>query len=241
MSGRARAWPRLLRLLCTDAATPLLLRLKCLVLPDNWENTDRFNRPYDAFLRRLSALPSPAALQKLWGMSDVSHRAAGLLSVFSLPHLTQLDLGGSVRRAKFSAFASRLHSAPPSLVLLLLPKIQQEPDDGERDEATVAEDAAVVCRASRALLSRLTSLRRLYCDVDMAGGQAAVSGSPSDDDEAGGCSGSLYSLTVRHDHQQPARFPVIPALSSLCSLSWTSICLCRTRSWSCCCLPAHSC
>ena len=40
------------------------------------------------FLCRLSSLPAPPALQQFTGVPTVRHSAAGLLSIFSLPHLT---------------------------------------------------------------------------------------------------------------------------------------------------------
>jgi hypothetical protein len=216
MNGSVEAWPQLLQLLCADVATPLLLRLKSLVLPINDEDED-MDGLHDALLCRLSSLPSPPALQRFSGISYVTHRAAGLLSILSQPHLTQLDLLGFVRRADLSAFASRFNSAPlPLLSLVVLPRIQLEPDDGDRDEAAVAEDAAAVCSAARTLLSSLTSLRQLLCGAEMAGGVGALPGSLPDH-RAGGCSGSLYSLTVRDDLYfqigQPSRFPFTSPLS----------------------------
>ena len=192
LSGRRHAWPGLLSLLCADAAIPLLLRLKTLVLPyaPGDGNQDEL---HDAFLCRLSSLPAPAALEHFSGAPNVSYRAAGLLSVFSLPHLMTLGLPGTTRRSQFAAFVSSLRTAPAALDSLLLPNIQSEPDDGAREEAAVQEDAAAVANAARTLLSRFTALRRLCCDGETASGAAAVSGSrPSDG--ASGCSGSLYTL-----------------------------------------------
>ena len=73
------AWPELLPQLCSEAATPLLLRLQTLKLSEEYnDEDDSVDEPYDAFLRRLGALPAPPALQHFSGM-DVKHRAAGLL------------------------------------------------------------------------------------------------------------------------------------------------------------------
>jgi hypothetical protein len=55
-------WPQLLQLLCTDAATPLLLRLKVLRLLLE-RGSDNQDGPHDALLCRLGALPSPPVLQ----------------------------------------------------------------------------------------------------------------------------------------------------------------------------------
>ena len=189
-------WPSLLRLLCADAATPLLLRLRTLVLPPHWdEDNESMNALHDAFLCRLSSLPSPPALEHFSGAQCVRHRAAGLLSVFSLPHLTRLDVGGSVRRTDLSTFTSGFTSAPSApLISLVLPEICTEPEDGDRDEAAVREDALAVDGAARTLLSRLTSLRRLHCFAQMASGVVAAPDSLSAD--LSGCSGSLYGLTM---------------------------------------------
>jgi hypothetical protein len=116
-----KSWPQLLPLLCTDAATPLLLRLQSLALPQNWGgiNTDR---EHDAFLCRLSSLPAPPALQRFTAAS-VTYRAAGLLSIFSLPHLTQLILPGDLRHTVLHSFISRFTSAPAPLFSLVFPSI----------------------------------------------------------------------------------------------------------------------
>ena len=187
-------WPKLLPLLCSDAATPLLLRLKSLVLPiyHDGEDDDRFDVQHDAFLCRLSSLPAPPALQNFSGM-DVKHRAAGLVSVFSLPHLTQLNLEGEVQETELCAFASSFVSSPAPLVSLLLPYIKPEPEDDGKDEAVLAE--AAVCTAMRPLLSRLTVLRCLSCAAaELDGATCFIDSLPSDG--VSGCCASLYSLTV---------------------------------------------
>ena len=185
-------WPELLPLLCSDAATPLLLRLQSLVLPGDTENDGRFDEQHDAFLCRLSSLPAPPALQRFSGM-NVKHRAAGLVSLFSLLYLTQLNLEGEVRETELCAFASSSPASPAPLVSLLLPCIEPEPENEGEDEAVLAE--AAVCTAMRPLLSRLTALRCLSCAT--AGSEGAISfidSMPSDG--ASGCCASLYSLTV---------------------------------------------
>ena len=96
MSTAMDAGRQLLELLCTDAATPLLLRLRSLVLPAS-VGDGSMDEPCDAFLRRLSSLPAPLALQVFAGL-DAGYRAAGLLTVFSLPHLTVLRLEGKCER-----------------------------------------------------------------------------------------------------------------------------------------------
>ena len=199
-------WRQLLPLLCADAATPLLLRLRSLVLP-RVDSDDMFDEQHDAFLCRLSALPAPPALQRFSGM-NVSHRAAGLLSLFSLPHLTQLTLPGAVRPSQLSVFVSCFTFAPAPLVSLMLPCIQ--PEHGDEDEAALAEAAAAVCTSVRLLLSRLTALRRLSCATAMVDGATSFIDSMSGDGVSG-CSASLYSLIVRIG--RPSRCPFTARLS----------------------------
>ena len=103
---------------------------------------------------------------------------------------------GEVRRSELSAFASSFTSTPAPLVSLELPHIQPEPEDDEKDEAAVAEDAAVVRASARLLLSRLPTLRRLSCDAAMASGVISLPDSLSSDG-ASSCCASLYSLIVR--------------------------------------------
>ena len=117
---------------------------------------------HDAFLCRLSSLPSPPVLHH-FSAASVSHRAAGLLSVFSLTHLNLLDLKGTVRRSELTAFVLAFTSAPAPLVSLVLPKMQVEPGDDARAEAAVHDDAAAVCGALRPPLSRF-----LHCDASAA-------------------------------------------------------------------------
>ena len=202
LGGRADGWFQLLPLLCADAATPLLLRLRSLVLPSYPGGMDE---EYDAFLSRLSSLPAPPALQR-FSMSLCIYRAAGLLSVFSLPHLTHLDLHRYVRRSQLFPFISGFTSAPAPLVSLVLPDILCKPEVRGRGAATEYGDAAAVCRAVRQLLSRLTTLRRLSCDPRMANGLVAAPGSRPGDG-ASGCSSWLYSLTVRSSWPTPFHFP----------------------------------
>jgi hypothetical protein len=81
--GNSKAGPKLLQLLCADAASALLLLLKSLVLPaigdvnDNVDDGDRVDELHNAFLCRLSSLPSPPALQRFSGEVNRRHRAAG--------------------------------------------------------------------------------------------------------------------------------------------------------------------
>ena len=202
-------WPELLPLLCADAAIPLLLRLKSLVLPPH-SFSEGLEALYEAFLCRLSSLPASPALQHFSGM-HLRHRAAGLLSLFSLPHLRLLTLPGVVRRSELSAFASSFTCAPAPLVSLELPHIQPEPDD-EKDEAAVAEEAAAVRASARLLLSRLPSLRHLSCDAAMASGAISLPDSLSSDGTSG-CCASLYSLTVFKGYGRPSRCPFTARLS----------------------------
>ena len=211
-------WRQLLPLLCADAATPLLLRLQSLVLPfseDDSGNHGSFDEQHDAFLCRLSSLPAPPALQHFSGM-DVKHRAAGLLSLFSLPHLTQLNMPGEVRLSELSAFASSFTCAPAPLVSLMLPRIQPEPEHGDEDEAAVADAAEATFSAMRRLLSRLTALRDLTCDVDIFSGAAALSDSLASDG-ASGCCASLYRLRLNGTlsllpFAAPPSFPLLTEL-----------------------------
>ena len=196
-------WPHVLRLLCSDAATPLLLRLQTLVL-SRLDLRHGMDALYNVFLCRLSSLPASPALQRFHAVR-ATHRAAGLLSVFSLPHLTQLDLGGSVQRSEFCAFASSFTSASAPLVSLVFPNIVGEAHDRRRDKAAVAKDAAAVSRAARLLLSRFPALRELHCDNDMLSGVVALRGSLPGSTTSG-CSASLYRLAVV-DRVGPSPFP----------------------------------
>jgi hypothetical protein len=134
----------------------------------------------------------------------VSYRAAGLLSIFSLPRLTQLDLGryGTVWRRGLSTFSSTFTSPPAPLVSLQLPCIGRKAGDDE------AADAEAVRSETLMLLSRFPTLRRLSCYAEMASG--AVSRA---DDVSQGCSGSLYSLTVLVLDVRPAQFPFTAPLT----------------------------
>ena len=205
LAGSVNACPQLLPQLCSDAATPLLLRLQTLVLPCR-ERDHRLDALYDAFLCRLSSLPTPGALQRFRGVC-VWHRAAGLLSVFSLPHLTQLDLTGYVRRSELVHFAASFTSASAPLVSLKLPAVWSEADadDRDRDEADIAEDAAALSQAARLLLSRFPALRKLHCDIGVLSGAVALPDSLTGDTTSG-CSASLYRLVVV-DRVRPSPFP----------------------------------
>ena len=116
----------LLPSLCTDAATPLLLRLQSLSLPyssdDEYdeEDDDALAKQYDAFLCRLRSLPSPPALERFSAM-HLHLRDAGLLSLFSLPHLTQLHLRGYLPPCELSVVASGSAMFAAPLVSLTLP------------------------------------------------------------------------------------------------------------------------
>ena len=213
----SEACPQLLRLLCAESNTPLLLRLRSLFLPSHYVRRGDWDELHDALLRRLSSLPAPSALQHFSGLSRIRHRAAGLLSVFSLPCLTQLDLGGWVRPSEFATLISSFTSAPAPLVSLVMPCVRDQPDDDRRENAAVAADGAAVDSAMRLLLSRFTSLRQLQCHTEMADGAVALPGSrPGDHNN--GCSGSLYSLTVRHSPAShfpftaPVSFPQLTEL-----------------------------
>ena len=199
LGDSVQTWPQLLQLLCSDAATPLLLRLKSLMLPHEPYGDDSVDGSYDALLRRLSSLPAASVLQRFSGTVG-THSAAGLLSVFSLPRLRVLELGGMVRLQEFCALTSRFTSAPAPLVSLDLPDLLI-------DRAAEDEDALAVSNAVRQLLSRFTTLRRLRCDAAMASGAVALPGSLP----GSGCSRSLYSLSVtaRDDEGLP-RIPFTP-------------------------------
>ena len=202
-------WPQLLPLLCADAATPLLLRLQSLLLPP-YGRDDGMDELHNAFLCRLSALPAPPALQRFRGVA-VTHRAAGLRSLFSLPHLRRLDASGSVRTAELSAITSSFISAPAPLTSLVLPGLRSEPDGGGRNRAALLKAEAVAVRtAVQRLLSRFTTLRHLDCDAEMVTGAAALPDSRPGDGTSG-CSGSLYSLDLRS--REPSRCRFIAALS----------------------------
>ena len=128
------------------------------------------------------------------------YRPAGLLSVFSLPHLTLLNLDGDVRRSDFCAFASSFTSASGPLVSLNFPQIcpdaRDEADDSDReDQAAVAEEAAALCRAARRLLSRLPAVRDLHCDVGLISRALALPSSLRED-ASSGCCESLRRLTL---------------------------------------------
>ena len=205
-------WQQLPPLLCSDAATPLLLRLKTLLLPQRWE-TDNSDEAHDAFLCRLSSLPAPPALQHFSAVSHRTHRAGGLLSVFSLPHLTQLDLSGLLRQSELTVFSSSSISALAPLVSLVLPDLEPDPTVYNRDDAAAHANTEAMRKAVRLLLSRLTTLRRLSCDARAAGGVVALPNSRPGDGKSG-CSASLYSLTVRApSFPPPLRFPFTAPLS----------------------------
>ena len=159
---------QLLQLLCAESNTPLLLRLKSLILPGHSRKVGHWDELHDTFLCRLSSLPAPPALQQFTGVPTVRHSAAGLLSIFSLPRLTQLDLTGRVRCSELSAFISSFTSAPAPLVSLTMPGLLGELNDGGDDMAATPEDAGAACSAVRRLLSRFTELRHLRCDAHLA-------------------------------------------------------------------------
>jgi hypothetical protein len=133
--GGKEAWPLLLPLLCADAAALLLLRLKSLVLPQSIGYDDSTERLHNAFLWRLSSLSAPPALQHFSGVRDLSHCAASLLFVFSLPHLTGLRLEGYVQRSEFLDFTSSFTCPPAPLVSLVFPHILNERDDNRKGVA----------------------------------------------------------------------------------------------------------
>ena len=193
---RVEGWAQLLQLLCADAAIPLLLRLKALSLPSDCQYRHA-DRRYDAFLCRLSSLPSPPALQHFSGYS-LRYYAAGLLSLCSLPHLTSLQLKGWLQRSELSAFASSFTFAPAPLVSLAWPQIRTEPGDE--------------CGPMRPLLlSRFTGLRQLVCDAETSADadcqrlySLKVLGLPSP---------QLCPFTVPHPRFRLARLPFTPPLS----------------------------
>ena len=191
------ACPHLLRLLCADAATPLLLRLQTLLLP---QGTGGMDELYDTFLCKLSSLPAPSALQHLMGLSLAKLRAAGLLSVLSLPHLRLLSLGGCVRCSELRAVISCLPSSPAPLASLVFPEVLDDPGDFDYEHPQAAAEAATAAKisAARALLSRFPALRRLRCAAGIASAAVASPDSLPSDTERG-CSGSLYGLTVTSD------------------------------------------
>ena len=197
LAGNIEVWPELLPLLSADAAAPLLLRLQTLKLPDWCAGDGIVNGLHDALLRRLSSLPEPPALQHFSAVPSVRHRAAGLMSVFSLPHLRRLHLGGSWVRAELFALVSSFTSAPAPLVSLVLPALEDEPNYVSKDEAAQHEEAAVVSRAVQLLLSRFTALRELTCNAAMISGASKG---------ADGCSASLYRLRLDDDRPLRLRF-----------------------------------
>ena len=211
MRETTNACSQLLELLCAESNTPLLLRLKSLQLsPCNASENGRIDQPHNALLRRLSSLTAPPALQQFTGVPFVRHHAAGLLSVLSLPHLTQLELTGYVRCGELSACGSSFTSASAPLVSLTFPGLLGEPNaDGVYLTAT-PEDAEASCSAVRTLLSRFTELRGLRCDAHLVRGAVALPHSTADSGTSG-CSGSLYSLSVWHTHL--AVFPFAAPLS----------------------------
>ena len=215
-------WPQLLQLLCTDIATPLLLRLKSLVLPSDCDYGTMHNL-HDAFLCRLSSLPAPPALQHFSGVYE-HHFATGLLSVFSLPQLTELNLQGSVWPSELIAFASSFNSAPAPLVSLVLPIMDPEPEDDGDAVAHGPEKAADLIGAVRLLLSRFTALRHLSCDAETAGGIVGLPHSQAGDGTTG-CSASLYRLILRGSRilrlpfTAPLSFPLLTELEVTCSMT----------------------
>ena len=205
---------RLLSLLCAEAATPLLLRLKSLRLPREYDNSGLTNETYNALLCRLSSLPAPPALQHFSGLLCEKLSAAGLLSIFSLPHLTLLRLDtGLVQHSEFIAFTSGFTSAPAPLVSLVLPHTYIALHYG----AAVHESAEAVCSAAR-LLARFPALRYLSCDAELTSAAGAL---PDSLPGIGmtGCGGSLYSLTLRpygpsRFLSAPVSFPLLTELSA---------------------------
>jgi hypothetical protein len=79
---------------------------------------------------------------------------AGLLSVFSLPHLTQLTLKGCVQRRCFCAFISGLTSPLPPLVSLVMPTDQcslgGEFGEGSHSQEQLEADSGAAVRCSLA-------------------------------------------------------------------------------------------
>ena len=188
-------YSHLLSLLCAEAATPLLLRLKSLRLPREYDNSGLTNETYNALLCRLSSLPAPPALQHFSGLLCEKPSAAGLLSIFSLPHLTTLELHGRVQHSEFIAFTSDLTSTPAPLVSLVFPYIHSEiPYGAANHAAAVREKAEAVCGAAR-LLARFPALRYLSCHAELTCAAGAL---PDSLPGVGmtGCGGSLYSLTL---------------------------------------------
>ena len=190
-------WSLVLPSLCTDAATPLLLRLQSLSLQrhsfndgsrDVNEDDDAVAKQHDAFLCRLSSLPSPPALQRFSAM-HVSLRGAGLLSLFSLPHLTELWLtGGYLPPIELSVVASGSAMFAAPLVSLALPWVASEVDNDEKG----AQHELARCRGAQLILPRFAALRSL-------GSHSVVTGAGL---------ATLYRLTV-----QKLRFPATAALS----------------------------
>jgi hypothetical protein len=123
-------------------------------------------------------------------------------------------LRGDVQLNEFLAFTSSFTSVPAALVSLVLPSYR--PDNGDRKEAAVVEEAAALSTGVRRLLSRLTSLRHLQSCTDSTSG--AFSGEDS-------CSARLYSLwvlhwpvTVRCPFTAPLSFPLLTELMVTLSL-----------------------
>ena len=221
LGGSKDAWRLLLPLLCTEAATPLLLRLQTLLLPRHYQEYGQ-DAPYDVFLCRLSSLPAPSALQRFCAAS-AAHRAAGLLSVFSLPHLTLLNVGGGMWTNEFCAFATSFSSAAAPLVSLIFPNVWvkaeddgDDTDDGDRDEAAVAEEAATLCKAARQLFFRLPALRDLRYEIGLISRAVALPSSLPED-ASGGCSASLYRLTLK-DNLPRFPFAASPSFPQLTEL-----------------------
>ena len=163
-------WPYLLSMLCEEAAAPLLLRLESLSLPDSFEcdedeEDDASAQQHDAFLCRLSSLPSPPALQR-FSAAPVQLRAAGLLSLLSLPHLRELELRGCLPISEFAVLASSCAVAAAPLVSLQMPWIT--PASDEKDAAP---------SIAQLFLPRFPALRSLDLDpktISASGGVATL-------------------------------------------------------------------
>jgi hypothetical protein len=212
------AWTQLLPLLCADAASSLLLRLKSLVLPGNNGHDDSRHRAHDAFLCRLSSLSAPPALQRFSGVRTVRHRVAGLLSVVSLPHLMVLHLGGTVRRMSSS---TSWRGSPLWLLLLsrwssLTTRLSLTATEGQR-LSTAGSTRRGQCGGL--LLSRLTTLRHLSCNSYIAS-EAVGLQDGLQDGEASGYRDKLYSLSyICLCNRCSASLLRSPSLCSLSSMS----------------------
>ena len=179
------AW--LLQLLCSEAATPLLLRLQVL-------RTGRATTT-------TTAMPSCSG----WARCRLRLRCSAcrpcsgsIVQLLCCPssRCRTSQLHGLCRRREFLSFVASFTSAPAPLAALVLFGMTREAGDDERDDATAAEDAEAVRTAARLLLSRFPSLRRLHCSADVVGGALGLPDSRPGG-AASGCSASLYIASCR--------------------------------------------